>query len=87
VRFRARWIKYWKRGEYTGIVDSRGKIIAIEQPQRWCSVVYDNRDSLENTRDYFNVQAWLCFEISCRTSDGSSPKRPCVSRGGGSGDV
>jgi hypothetical protein len=47
VRFRARWIKYWKGGEYTGIVDTREEILAIEQPQRWCSVVYDNKDSLE----------------------------------------
>ncbi len=47
VRFRSRWIKYWKGGTYTGIVDTREEILAIEKPERWCSVVYSNKESME----------------------------------------
>ena len=46
IRFRARWIKGWKGGKYYGMVDSRHDILSIENPQRYCSVVYDNKESM-----------------------------------------
>jgi hypothetical protein len=46
VRYRARWIKGWKGGEFYAMVGSREEILAIESPVRYCSVVYDNREAM-----------------------------------------
>jgi hypothetical protein len=46
VRFRAKWIKGWKGEEFHSIVKSRADILTIENPQKYCSVVYDNKESL-----------------------------------------
>jgi len=46
VRFRARWMKYWKGGKHTGMVNNKEDILAIEKPQRYCYAIYDNKDSM-----------------------------------------
>jgi len=46
VRFRARWIKGFKDQEFHSMVESRKDILAIEDAQKYCSVVFDNKESL-----------------------------------------
>ncbi len=46
VRFRARWIKGLKDVNFHSIVKSREDVLAVENPQKYCSVVYDNKESL-----------------------------------------
>ena len=46
VRYRARWIKGWKGGTFTAMVGSREEILALENPVRYCSVVFDNKEAL-----------------------------------------
>lgn len=46
ARFRARWIRGWKGEQFLGIVKSREEFLSIENPQRFCSVVYDNKESM-----------------------------------------
>jgi len=46
VRFRARWIKGFKDEEFHSMLKSRKDILSIEDPQKYCSVVFDSKASL-----------------------------------------